>query len=73
MFVRPTGDWERVRTAKPSQLADVIRTGGLAQYVVHRTQHHTRHTYTTQRSAATIFIAEGKLTRKDNVAEWLRR
>ncbi|ELR12778.1 base excision DNA repair protein, HhHGPD subfamily protein [Acanthamoeba castellanii str. Neff] len=24
-------DWERVRTAKPSQLADVIRTGGLAQ------------------------------------------
>lgn len=25
-------DWERVRTAKPSDLADVIRTGGLAQY-----------------------------------------
>jgi hypothetical protein len=41
-FVRPTGDWERVRTTKPSQLADVIRTGGLAQYVIH--QPHTNRT-----------------------------
>jgi hypothetical protein len=44
LFVWPTGDWERVRTAKPSQLADVIRTGGLAQYVVHHTR-ATRHTH----------------------------